>query len=175
MTNKQSVIMNNLEDVFSENQESKIDFMMLYSIVEKKRKGVEEILNLEDNDIFEIKAKDLKHFFSDYKILSAILEQSISNKISESEQKDLKNKLHLNFDKIKTEKQQPKISLLMSYNYFLERNPDLFDSKMERFLYHLERGQGDNSALAFDELSQNQKNSVPDNLQNWVAKNTIFN
>lgn len=175
MTNKQSIIMNNLEEIFSENQENKMDLMMLYSLVEKNKNSVEDILNLEDNDMFEIKAKDLKAFFVDYKILSAILAQSISNKITESEQKLLKEKLHLDFEDIGGEKKQPKISMLMSYNYFLEINPDLMDDKMDNFLYHLERGQGDSSALSFDELSERQKNSVPEDLQSWIANNTVFN
>lgn len=175
MGSRQSIIMNNLEEIFNENQESKMDFMMLYSIVEKNKNSVDEILKLEDNEMIEVEAKNLKDFFTDYKILSAILAQNIATKITGEEQKALKEKLHLDFEYIEKETEQPRISMLMAYNYFLENNPDLIDSKMEKFLYHLEHGQGDNSALAFEDLNEKQRNSIPEELQLWIAKNTIFN
>lgn len=175
MGNKQHVIMDNLESLLIENQENKIDFMMMYSIIEKNKLNMDDILKLKDTDVLKLKAEELKEFFTGYKIVSAILEQMISTKITTDEQTELTDKLHLNFPELKEDQSKPRVSMLMSYSYFLEKNPDLIDSKMERFLDFLENGKGDPSALAFEDLSQTQRDSVPEDIQHWIAKNTLFN
>ncbi len=171
MEQKDEFILNELNTLFKQNKESKIDTMMLYSILDRNMDNIDVILELEDEDDVQINASQLKEFVMDFKILKNVVLQMIHKNITTQEQEQIKKDYFINSN-IDIDNNSPSVSLLMSYNYFLEQQPHLYNSKLESFLDYLQNGNASAAKIAFEDLSFEQKQSIPEQLQLWVQGNS---
>lgn len=167
MENKEKFILNELSQLFENNNNIKLDTMMLYSILERNMENIDLILDLNDDEKIEMNAQELKEFVLDFKILKSVVQQMIHKNISVEEQEKIKKDYFINCQ-IEEDDHLPSISHLMSYNYFLENRPQLFNNKLDVFLNHLQSGNATAAKLSFEDLSFDQKQSVPENIQKWI-------
>lgn len=171
MENKNEFILEKLSKIFEVQNETKLDTIMLYSILERNMENIDLILNFNDDDDIEMKASELKEFVTDFKILKSFVQQMIHKNTSLKEQDEIKKEYHIQC-KIDKDTESPSISHLMSYNYFLQDNPQLFNLNLEKFVDYLQIGNAESAKLSFEELSYEQKKSVPDKIYRWIQSNS---
>lgn len=130
------------------------------------------ILQYENNDSYiEVDVEVLQKLVSNCKIAENIVNQAALKTFENKRQfEDYCKDKGIELDTYSTFFEKFKIpsAILVSYQKYLIKNKYLIDDNMTNFLDYLESDQKDNASFSYEELSYEQKKSIPETIFEWI-------
>lgn len=175
MSINEKKILSDLTTMLDKKKELNVDTLVLYSLLSTHTQDIDEVLEISDDHVLKIEAKDLKKLMLNFKISNNILSQMIKSNIDKESFEEITKEYNLNleFENI-NESKIPPLRSLIGYNNLLKEKDFLIDDCLINFLEYLEKGQADNASLKFEDLSEIQKKSIPLDIQDWIQSNTLY-
>lgn len=175
MNKKDGNILKDLKSIIDRNEESNVNVMILYSLINSSIPYIDNVMELSDEKNLEVNAKDLKKFLINFKVSNNLLSQMIKSNIDEETFMSVSKKCNLDLEyKDVDNLSSPPLSSLIGYNNILKESEHLIDDNLIEFLSYLEKGSADNALLKFEELTNEQKVSLPEDLNIWLANNSVY-
>lgn len=170
MENNKNLI-SNLQLIIERNDDFTKSCLVASELIQENISDVLPILKMESDNYIEIDVDVLQKLVSNCKIAEHIVSQAALSMFNDKDEFEKYCNIHnINIDIYNTFFEKFKISslVLLEYQKYLIKNNHLIDNTMTDFLDFLEADQKENASFAYEELSEEQKNSIPKKIFDWL-------
>jgi len=165
-------ILNDIGTLIENNNNFTISCLIAGELIQENISDMLPVLKMESDSYIEVDVDVLKELVSNCKIAENIVNQAalrmFNNKTSFDEYCKVNN---INLDTSNTFFEKFKLSsvILLQYQKYLINNKNLIDKKMTDFLDFLESDQKENAGFSYEELSLEQKKTIPKSILEWLS------